>query len=956
MTEPTPHSQAKPNALPGAWCKADWITALLAALVSMVVYAWSAAPSVTLLDSGEFLVAAQHFGVPHPTGYPLWTLLTWLFLLLPIGNASHEVALFSGLCASLAVGLACAMLSSIQRWCFDEVLTGKRRFLPYVVAFAFALMLAFSQSMWSQAVIAEVYALHALLIGVFLVFCYSWVRKPSKDAYLLGAFFLLALAFTNHQLTMALAPLPYLLVLLLRRRAFFDWLFAGFLTVLLGYLGFAILSQDPLILKTAIRLFYCIALAFAVFLYLRKGRIRWRLVAFLPFVIALGLVPYAYMPLASSTNPPMNWGYTRTLDGFYFSFNRSQYSGSLSDMSLSSLGTLMGTKPQKPPQLPEQAKPGEPGSLELVQNWTSFFWLQLMKAFSIVAIVGYFASFFFVFRFPLPKRVWIYLLHIAFLLAAYLQPLTAHTKIDRGDWWTQMPYHTYTNLIFAILSGLGIGLLIYRLSQRRTVFMWLAPALLILPIFTFRGSEASCSQRDHWFGWMFGYDMLKDLPPGSIMIGGTDPGRFIPTYMIFGESPQPDKDKRKPFNRSDLYIITQNALGEPNYMKYLRDQYTAERPAPKNAFERWLGRETAYPKKPIAFPTEEETREIGRKVLEEGPKTEGPYEDDPGVSIFGAILKWLWEHNRDEHDFFVEESFSLEWTYDYAIPHGLIYQINKTKLDKIPDEAVKKDFEYWSAYKKRLLDDPNFLKDYDAQRSFSKLRQTTGNIYRYRKMDAEAERAYREALELWPGNGEVIADLAAYLGKRNDYDEVIKMWDRALEDDPNSFGLARMRAYAAARKEMQGQINSLQDELAQKPKSREALQKLVGLYLNLGETNNAEPLVERGMKDFPDDADFMRFVIGYYQNTDQPNKILIPAQELVAVEGTNPRNYYILARAWLARTNFSEFYKAANKAIDLGGLPMRDIFLQDPALEPFRKEPEFKKMVSPQFAAPAPAH
>ena len=85
-------------------------------MVSFGIYAWSAAPNVTLLDSGEFVVAAQHFGVPHPTGYPLWTLLNWVFLLLPLGNAAWEVALFSGLCAAAAVGLCAALLSNIQRW------------------------------------------------------------------------------------------------------------------------------------------------------------------------------------------------------------------------------------------------------------------------------------------------------------------------------------------------------------------------------------------------------------------------------------------------------------------------------------------------------------------------------------------------------------------------------------------------------------------------------------------------------------------------------------------------------------------------------------------------------------------------------------------------------------------------------------------------------------------------
>ncbi len=158
------------------WERLDGVTGAIAGLLSFAVYAWSAAPNVTLLDSGEFLVAAQHFGVPHPTGYPLWTFLNWLFLLLPLGNAAWEVAIFSGLCAAAAVSLCATLLSSIQRWCYGE-LAGKAKFLPQIVSLAFSLMLAFSQSMWSQAVIAEVYALHALLVAIFLMLCYSWVRR-----------------------------------------------------------------------------------------------------------------------------------------------------------------------------------------------------------------------------------------------------------------------------------------------------------------------------------------------------------------------------------------------------------------------------------------------------------------------------------------------------------------------------------------------------------------------------------------------------------------------------------------------------------------------------------------------------------------------------------------------------------------------------------------------------------
>ena len=86
------------------WTRADWMVGVVAAFVAGVVCFWTAAPNVTLLDSGEFVVAAQHFGVPHPTGYPLWTLLAWLFQLLPFGNAAWEINLFSGFCGALATG------------------------------------------------------------------------------------------------------------------------------------------------------------------------------------------------------------------------------------------------------------------------------------------------------------------------------------------------------------------------------------------------------------------------------------------------------------------------------------------------------------------------------------------------------------------------------------------------------------------------------------------------------------------------------------------------------------------------------------------------------------------------------------------------------------------------------------------------------------------------------------
>ena len=62
----------------------------------------------------------------------------------------------------------------------------------------------------------------------------------------------------------------------------------------------------------------------------------------------------------------------------------------------------------------------------------------------------------------------------------------------------------------------------------------------------------------------------------TILFGGTDPGRFCPTYMIFCDSfiphnCQPLQDQK--FDRRDVYLITQNALADGTYLDYLRAQY-----------------------------------------------------------------------------------------------------------------------------------------------------------------------------------------------------------------------------------------------------------------------------------------------------------------------------------------------------------------------------------------------
>jgi hypothetical protein len=76
--------------------------------------------------------------------------------------------------------------------------------------------------------------------------------------------------------------------------------------------------------------------------------------------------------------------------------------------------------------------------------------------------------------------------------------------------------------------------------------------------------------------------MTKD----AVLFGGTDPGRFNPTYMIFSESFLEPKDRANPaFDRRDVAIITQNALADGTYLSYIRAHYNRSAQNDPNFFQ-----------------------------------------------------------------------------------------------------------------------------------------------------------------------------------------------------------------------------------------------------------------------------------------------------------------------------------------------------------------------------------
>src|SRR5215218_8067028 len=146
----------------------DAIVCLALVLGALVLYVATLLPGIGSGDTAEFQRVAPTLGVAHPTGYPLYTLLGWLWSQLPLGGTpAWRMNLFSAGAAALAVGALFLVARAL----------GHAR----VIAAAAALTFAVSSTFWSQATIAEVYALAALIQALLILALLRWRQNRSSD-------------------------------------------------------------------------------------------------------------------------------------------------------------------------------------------------------------------------------------------------------------------------------------------------------------------------------------------------------------------------------------------------------------------------------------------------------------------------------------------------------------------------------------------------------------------------------------------------------------------------------------------------------------------------------------------------------------------------------------------------------------------------------------------------------
>ena len=194
-----------------------FLFAIILGGLAFLAYRMTAAPGLLPGDAGEFQFTLPTLGLSHPTGYPLYHLLGWLWERLFLVNPAQGANQFSALWGGVAVGLfyllayeALSQLLSHLRW---------RSGATWLAALTTAVF-AGNTVFWAQATQAEVYTLLAAFIAAVLVAVLVRGRNTGDDLRPAGGVWLpaliLGLGLTHHLMLVLLLPGLFAYLLLAR--------------------------------------------------------------------------------------------------------------------------------------------------------------------------------------------------------------------------------------------------------------------------------------------------------------------------------------------------------------------------------------------------------------------------------------------------------------------------------------------------------------------------------------------------------------------------------------------------------------------------------------------------------------------------------------------------------------------------------------------------------------------
>jgi hypothetical protein len=192
-----------------------------------------------------------------------------------------------------------------------------------------------------------------------------------------------------------------------------------------------------------------------------------------------------------------------------------------------------------------------------------------------------------------------------------------------------------------------------------------------------------------------GKDIARSIPEGGILFGGNRPGRGLAAAyatLTNGEYP--------------FMIVSQNALSDSRHLAWLRFPYgtKAWMPADQDSqtcLETYLEDARRRCLHDNAFPGEPRQLKPGEdvKIVDGKPQVAGHV---ALMAINGLIAKTVFDRNPDR-EFYVQESFPLDWMWPHLSAHDLILKLNRQPVAALTTDMVERDRSCWNVRFRRWI-------------------------------------------------------------------------------------------------------------------------------------------------------------------------------------------------------------------------------------------------------------
>ncbi len=546
-TKPSPEQPAEVKAavqpapiVPPLFRRIDWLTMALAFAAVWIVYCITLAPEVTLEDSGELCTGSFYAGIPHPPGYPVWTIYTWLWtVLVPFGNVAWRVALGEATAGAVACGLVALMVSRGSSMLMEGIeelkkMTGKwENTICLVCGFAAGLLFGLDGFVWKESVVVNrvcIFSVPWFLTMMLLIL--RWIYAPHQYRYLYWAVFMYGLCLNTHQ-SLFVTSLALEIVIAIRNpRLGRDIFFCNFAIYLIDILVlwktgqhfFQNIGARPGMLLLFHTVGLSSLLASGCLAYFTEGFLsEWKPVVIMGLLWMLGVSFYLYMPIAGMTNPPMQWGYPRTVEGFFHALTRGQYDQ---------------PNPTNPITDPGRFFMQMKMLIEGVAN--EFSWVYVF-----IALV----PFVFFFKMQKRERTWIIALIAIYLSNGVLLMILMNPTPDRASADLIKVFFASSHAVVAVLVGYGLALIAAFMATHYERFRrWglaggaIAAILAAYSLLDVAGKhflgptgEISLSELPHWIGRAFAKNQYG-LPVFASLILLVMPLVFLSTLLVYRKS------------------------------------------------------------------------------------------------------------------------------------------------------------------------------------------------------------------------------------------------------------------------------------------------------------------------------------------------------------------------------------------------------------------------------------